>query len=122
VGGVPQYAAGAESILLTLHHPALEGAMSLNIRYERFNEAKIVWERVMPTHAEQHLMYTVDQEIEPYPSDTYTYSVRIGDPLYEAPHGAGHYRAVVTIQTNDRSASQVINTEAILLFDLVDLD
>jgi hypothetical protein len=45
----------------------------------------------------------------------------IGDPLYEAPLGAGHYRAVVTIQSKDRSTYQVTNTEAILLFDLVEL-
>jgi len=122
VDGVPQYAAGAESILLTLHHPALEGAMSLNIRYERFNAAQNKWERVMPTHAEQHLLYMAGQETEAYASDTYTYPVRIGDPLFEAPLGAGHYRAVVTIQKNDKSASQVVTTDTILYFDLVELD
>ena len=121
VEGVPQYAADAQTIVLTLHHPALEGAMGLSIEYERFNAAQSKWERVMPNRGKQHWLYFEGEVTESYPSDSYTYPVMIGEPLYEAPLGAGHYRAVVTIQSKDQSTYQVTNTEAILLFDLVEL-
>ncbi len=121
VDGVPQYAADAQTIVLTLRHPALEGAMGLSIEYERFNAAQSKWESVMPTRGKQHWLYVEGEVTESYPSDVYTYPVMIGDPLYEAPLGAGHYRAVVTIQSKDQSTYQVTNTEAILLFDLVEL-
>jgi hypothetical protein len=95
--------------------------MGLSIEYERFNAAQSKWESVMPTRGKQHWLYVEGEVTESYPSDVYTYPVMIGDPLYEAPLGAGHYRAVVTIQSKDRSTYQVTNTEAILLFDLVEL-
>ena len=120
VNGIPQYPITAQSIMLTFHHDSLVGADSMSAnKYEWYNPATGKWERVIEGHST--MMGALSNEAT-YSKNWYTYMLSLYDPLSEAPLPVGHYRALITIHTVDKSTSTVTDTESVMHFDLVVLD